>query len=65
MGVGVILAGSIVPVLRDWLVRSKLLKPGIVILVQAGFVVVDENGGGDMHGNHQYFTILTSCLLEL
>ena len=30
--------------------RRKFLKPAFVILVQAGFIIIDENAGGNMHG---------------
>jgi hypothetical protein len=57
---GVVLAGIVVPVLRDGLVWGELLQPALVVLVQAGFVVVDKDGGGNVHGVNQRFTIPTS-----
>jgi hypothetical protein len=49
MRIGVVLAGAIVPVLRNRFVGGELLQPLLVILVQAAFIVVDENGSGNVH----------------
>jgi hypothetical protein len=65
MRIGVVLAGAVMPLLRDRLVRGQLLQPAFVVLVQAGFVVVDEDGGGNVHGVGQRFATPTSYLLEL
>jgi hypothetical protein len=49
MGVGVVLAG-IVAILGDRFMRGELLKPDIEVLVQATFIVVDEDRCRDVHG---------------
>jgi hypothetical protein len=48
--VGIVFAGAVVPVLRHRLVGRQLFEPLFVIRVQAGFIVVDENGSRDVHG---------------
>ena len=50
MGIGIVLAGSVMAVARNGLVRANLFEPGVVIGVQPPLVVVDENGRGDVHG---------------
>ena len=47
--VAVVFAGSVVQVLAYRFVRREFFKPLIVVLVQARFVVVDENRRGDVH----------------
>ena len=49
MGIGVIL-GPVVPVLGMGFFRGEFFQPFFKILVQAGFVIVDKDGGGDVHG---------------
>ena len=48
VGVGVVLAGAVVVVMFDGLVRGEFFEPDFVVVVEAAFVVVDENGGGGM-----------------
>ena len=43
VGVGVVLAGAVVVVAANGLVRRELFEPGVVVVVQAALVVVDEN----------------------
>jgi hypothetical protein len=50
VGVAVVLAGAVVAIAADRLVRCQLFQPLLVIGVQAPLVVVDEHAGGDMHG---------------
>ena len=45
--------------------RSQAFQPGVVVLVQAGFIIVDEDGSGNVHGIYQHFAIPTSYPLEL
>src|SRR5262245_12379812 len=54
VGVGVVLAGAVVAVaLRAGVERRQLLEPALVVLVQAGLVVVDEDARRDVHGVDQ------------
>src|SRR5271157_4929697 len=54
MGVTVVFAGAVVVVgLGTRIVRGELFEPALVVLVQAGLVVVDENARGDVHGVHK------------
>ena len=55
VGVGVVFSGAVVEVAP--LVRvaagvegDQFFEPAFVVGVQAGFVVVDEDAGGDVHG---------------
>src|SRR5688500_17207002 len=50
VGVGVVLARAVVAVLARRLVRGELFEPLVVILDQAGLVVVDVHRGRDVHG---------------
>ena len=52
MSIGVVLA-DVVPVLGHGRVRCELLQPGVVVVVQAGFVIVDEHRRSDVHGIHE------------
>src|SRR2546427_5878263 len=48
--VRVVLAGAVVKVLSGRLVRRQFFEPTVIILVQSGFIVIDENRRGDVHG---------------
>ena len=56
MGIGVVLP-HVVLVLLDRCMRCQFFQPHIVVVVQAGFVVIDEHRSGDVHriGQHQSF----------
>ena len=64
MGVGIILASAVVPILAYRFVRREFFKPRFVIVVQAAFVVVDEHRGGDMHGIDEAKPLLDSALFH-
>jgi len=49
VGVGVDFAGVVV-IERDGFVGSEFFKPDVEVVVKAGFIVVDKNTGGDVHG---------------
>src|SRR4030043_2103551 len=48
MGVSVVLPGSVVQILQDRLMGSQFLEPFLVILVEAGVLIVDKNRSRDM-----------------
>ena len=50
VGVAVVLAGLIVPVPTERCVGGKFFKPAPEILMQSPFVIIDEDGCGDVHG---------------
>ena len=50
VGVGVVFAGAVVVVLGGGRVGSEFFEPHFVVVMEAGFVVVDEDAGGDVHG---------------
>jgi len=60
MGVCVVFAGAIVPVRVDRFMRSKFFQPLLVIVVQAGFIIIDKNRGGYVHGVNQARTIMNA-----
>lgn len=64
MSIGVVLAGPVVAVARNRLVRREPFEPDGVIGVQPAFVVVDEDGCGDVHGVDQRKTLLNAALLQ-
>jgi hypothetical protein len=41
------------PVFVGWFVRSQPFQPFQVIMMQAGFIIINEYGSRDMHGIHQ------------
>lgn len=49
MGVGIVLV-AIMVVLIDRVMWGEFFQPNLVIMVQAGFIIVYEHGSGDMHG---------------
>ncbi len=58
MRIGVVFTRIVVAVLTHRLVRRKLFEPSFVIVMQARFIVIDENGCRDVHGideNHALF----------
>lgn len=61
MGIGVVLS-TIVLVLGMGLLRSELLQPDLIVVVQARLVVVDENRCCYVHRVHQYKTIPNAAL---
>jgi hypothetical protein len=48
MGVGIVLAGSVVPVLVERCVRSQLFKSHFTVVVKATLVVVDKHTGSNV-----------------
>jgi hypothetical protein len=50
MGIGIVLAGAVVAILGSWRMRRKFFEPDLIIVKQAFLGVVNENGGGDVHG---------------
>ena len=58
VGVGVVFAGAVVLVLGSRGMRGEMFEPLFVVFVQAGFVVVDEDGCGDVHGVGEKQTFL-------
>ena len=53
VGVGIVLAGVVVPVLADGGVGHQAFQPFGLIVVQPALIVVDEHRGGDVHGIDQ------------
>jgi tyrosine-protein phosphatase SIW14 len=53
VGVGVVLAGVVVPISADRFVRSEVFEPFVVVEDQPALVVVDVDAGGNVHGVDQ------------
>ena len=49
MGVSVVLAGAVVAIMADGLVRSQPLQPILIVLMEATFIIVDEHRSGYVH----------------
>ncbi len=64
MRIGIILARQIVPVLRKRLVGRKRLQPFFVIVMKAGFVVIDEDRGGDVHSIYKRQALGDAAFLQ-
>ena len=62
MRVGVVLAGAVVSITAGGLVRSKLLQPNLVIVMEPVLVIVDEDGRGNVHGVDQTKTFADAAL---
>ena len=60
--VRIVFARAVVQVLRGRLVGRKLFEPFLVIGVQARFIVVNENGSGDVHGVNETETFTDFAL---
>ena len=64
MGIGIVLAQKIVTVSGDGFMRSQFFQPFFVIRMEPGFVVIDENGSGDMHGVAKQQAFLDAGILQ-
>jgi len=49
MRAGIVLAGAVVTVLTEWLMRDPFLQLDSVIMVESVFIVVEEDRGGDVY----------------
>jgi len=58
MRIAVVLAGAVMAVVSNRFVRCQLLEPVFVILMQAGFIVIDEYAAGNVHRIHEYKALL-------
>jgi hypothetical protein len=64
MGIGIVLAGSVMTVARNRLMRCQPFKPTFVVGVQPLLVIVDENGCGNVHGIDERYALLNAALLQ-
>src|SRR5262245_61714750 len=64
VSVTIVLAGQIVTVALQRLVRSQLLEPFLVIVMESRFVVVNKDRSGDMHCIHERHALAYAALLE-
>lgn len=53
MGVRVVLT-DVMTVLIDRFVGSQLFKPKLIIVMQTGFIIIDKDRCGNVHGIHKY-----------
>jgi hypothetical protein len=66
VSVGIVLT-HVVAILGNGFVRGQPFKPDVVVVMQAGLIVIDEDGSGDMHGIYKakaffYFTLAQALL---
>jgi hypothetical protein len=52
------------PILRDWLMGRELFQPDIIIMMQAGLIVIDKNGCGNVHCVAQNDPFLNTAFLQ-
>jgi len=65
VGIGIVFACTVVMVsLGGRIEWCERLKPDFVIVVQARFIVINKDRGGDMHGVDQDQTFLDATLLN-
>jgi hypothetical protein len=64
MGIGIVLAGSVMVVARNRLMRRQPFQPSFVVGVQPLLVIVDENGCGNVHGVDERYVLLNVALLQ-
>ena len=64
MRVGIVLARVVVAVLLDGCVRDEALEEVVVILQEAGFIVVDVHTRADVHRIHETQAFFDSALLQ-
>ena len=62
MGIRVVFSGVVMAVGRYRLVWSKLFQPRLIVSVQPGFVIVDEDRRRDVHGVDKKQAFLNSTL---
>jgi hypothetical protein len=60
--VGVVFPGAVVLILRDGFVGRQALQPDFIVVMEARLVVIDKNGGGDVHGVDQAEALLDAAL---
>ena len=53
VGVGIVFAGIIVPVLADGRMGSQSLQPLFIVLMQSVLVVIDEHAGRNVHRRYK------------
>ena len=64
VSIPVVFPCAVVAIIGNRLVRGKFLQPLLVILMQAGLVVINEDGSGDVHGIHEHETFADLALLQ-
>ena len=64
MGIGVVFTGTVVLVVGGGGMRGELLQPTFEIVVQPRFIVIDENGGGDVHGIDEAQPLLNATFTD-
>jgi len=64
MGIAIAFPGPVVPVARNGFVGGQFLQPLIIILMQPRLVIVNEHGGGDVHGVDKGQAFPDAALLE-
>jgi len=62
--VGVVFAGTIVPVDVGRRMRRQLFEPDLIVVMQTGFIVVDEHRSGDVHCVHQAKALCNAAALD-
>jgi hypothetical protein len=64
-----IVLAHVVTVVRNRFVRGQPFEPNVVVMVQSRLVVIDEDGGGDVHGIDQaeafFYAALPQTLVDL
>ncbi len=63
MGIGIILS-DIMAILFNRFVGSKFLKPDFEIVVESRFIIINENGGCNVHCVNEYEPLYNSTLSE-
>ena len=64
MSIGIVLAGVVVPVLADWIVRDQTFEKVVVVFKQTGFIVIDIHARADMHRIHKTKAFLDAVFLQ-
>ncbi len=64
MGIPVILTRSVMSVPRDGIVGGDILQPFLIVLMQTGFIIVDEYRRRDVHRIYQDKTLGDAAFLE-
>ncbi|VTR70089.1 hypothetical protein DESC_780278 [Desulfosarcina cetonica] len=63
MRIGIVFA-DIVPILRHRFVGGQFFQPDIIVVVQAGFIVIDEHRGGDVHRVDQHQALFDAAFVD-
>ncbi len=64
MSIAVIFTGIIMPIKIKGLMRSKLFEPTLKVMMKPGFIIIDKDRRGDVHGIAQQKSLADTAFLQ-